>query len=134
MSNPRPPEVMSDESIINFLGTFEEYRSEEEKGYLERYQSAPDKIEYLVDILDEATERGSELKTYAFTFDVEENTYLAEICPDGESGFVALHQFCRLFFVRYVQYGEGGENFGPWRTIEEAEQAFDHTVLMYNPG
>jgi hypothetical protein len=125
---------MSDEDIIAFLDAFDEHASEEEKGYLEEYRSAPDKIAYLVDISHEASERGSELKTYTFTFDVEENDYLAEICPDGESGFVALHQFCRLFFVQLVEYGEGGDNFGPWRTMKEAEQAFDYTVFMNDPS
>jgi hypothetical protein len=82
---------------------------------------------------DAAIEHGEEIKTHFYTFDINDSPYLAEICPDGKSGFIALYRFCSLFFVRYEQYGEGQDVFGPWRSIEEAEQAFAHAVVMNDP-
>jgi len=130
----RYPEAMSDDEIVTFFGNFGGSATEKEQGYLEKVRLAPDKGYDLSGLSEDAVEKGSELRVHTFTFDVEDDAYLAEICPDGESGFVALDKFCRLFFVRYVQYGEGTENLGPWHTLEQAEQAFDHAVIMYDPG
>ncbi len=128
------PALMSDKEIIAFFNKFDTGSTPDEVGYLEGYRSAPDKSLYLLSLLDDAVEKGTELKSHTFIFDPEDNPYLAEICPDGESGFVALDKFFGLFFVRYVLYGEGGENFGPWANMNDATLAFKIAVFEYDPG
>ena len=127
-------EPMSDAEIIAHFEAMVSSSTDNENAFLQEYWSSPDKNHYLLSLLDDAAEKGVELRIHTFTFDTEENQYLAEICPDGESGFVALDKFCDLYFVRYVQYGEGGESYGPWPNIDDASLAFDQAVLEFDPG
>ena len=130
----KPSEPLSEAEIIDFFEKLVSGSTDNEEAYLQEYRSAIDKSQYFLSLLDDATEKGTEVRVHTFTFDMEENEYLAEICPDGESGFVALDKFFDLYFVRYVQYGEGGENFGPWSSIDDASLAFEQAVLEFKPG
>ena len=128
------PQSLTDDQIIYLLKHFSNNSSNYEKRFIKLLISAENKEGIIDDLYDIAIEHGEEIKTHFYTFDINDNPYLAEICPDGVSGFIALYKFCSLFFVRYEQYGEGQDVFGPWRSIEEAGQAFAHAVVMNDPG
>lgn len=136
-------ETMTEEQIISFFyntkrtsSEVEKTYSEAERAYIKEYRTAIDQAAaaFLENLLNCAAEDGKEEEVHKYTFELEENSHLAEICPNGESGSVSLIKFCRLFFVKYEQYGEGSEIFGPWQNKKKAKQAFENIISINEPG
>jgi hypothetical protein len=71
-------EPMSDAEIIASFDRLVSGSTDNEEGYLQEYRSAPDKSQHLLSLLDDAAEKGTEINVYTFTFDTDENEYLAE--------------------------------------------------------
>jgi hypothetical protein len=121
--------TMSLEDITSFLDNFGVGNTKDEKSFMDAYHSAiskEDKEGYIESELNErGVNAGTELKVHRYTFDVDADPYLAEICPDGVSGHVLLSRFCGLFFVSNNQYGEGSEDFGPYPNLAQAKNAFN---------
>ena len=118
--------TLSLEETISFLDKISGETTKNEKNFLEDYCSAPSKENYVEsELVSNAVDHGIQLNLYNYTFDMDADPYLADLCPDGVRGQVSLLRFCELFFVILMIYDDSQREFGPYRDKELAEKAFE---------
>lgn len=126
---------MSHEEIVAFLDNLGVGSTRQEKMFLDEYRSAGFKQDYLEDeLFSNAVNGGIELESYSYTFDVDADPYLAEICPDGVSGHVSLLRFCACSSSTLANMARGATISDPIQNLKQAKEAFEEVRWMNQPG
>ena len=130
MHEDEPAQLMTFNEVDQYFQCYGDPMNKHEADFLKSYRALERGRDELEDILREiAGDLAKDLKVTEFVADLEAYPTQSDWCDDeGVSGFVALRRFCGLYFVVLAEYGECGEEFGPYRERISAERVFQDVV------
>jgi hypothetical protein len=100
--------------------------SDAERAFLTEFATATDRGSFIEnDFIWHAVNEGKQVKAYTYR---RPDVDLLGLDLDGVAGWVGLHRFFGMYVANYTQYGEGQDEYGPFATREDADDAFSAIV------